>query len=379
MGIDIHNLNFMAHAADLGARFDATIGIGRQAVFIDDWMLARHRTARGLPPLREAPPQQQAPLKQQATPAALVSAAPIYFEPMLQQWFGAREVDSVDASPYEQARLLHDMNLPWPADGPLAAARGRFDAVLDFGCLEHVFDFPVAWRNCVDLCRVGGHLLHALPANNLAGHGFYQFSPELFFNLYRPERGFELKALYAALKADPSRWWQVASPLELGRRVNLRNSHEVYLLVLAKKVRETGPLPAPQQSDYAEQAWRSPVVAPWTANSAASTTALSAPTTGAPASTTGASAPTTGASASTTGAATLRAGSAAVQTGSSVHPSGSRQAIAARLASIGLIDTARSLRERLRAIRFSGFELPSPDYRRLDVDKLIARRGEAAA
>ncbi len=311
MGIDIHNLNFMAHAADLGVRFDASIGIGRQAVFIDDWMLARHRAARGLAPLRELPP---------------VVGAPVYFEPMLQQWFGARVVDSVDASAYEQARLIHDMNLPWPADGPLAAERGRFDAVLDFGCLEHVFDFPVAWRNCVELCRVGGHLLHALPANNLAGHGFYQFSPELFFNLYRPERGFELQALYVALKADPSRWWQVANPRDLGRRVNLRNSHEVYLLVLARKLRETaGPLPAPQQSDYAEQAWQAPVA------------------------------------------------------GTAPPPPRSRQAIAARLAALGLIDIARSVRERLRAIRTSGFELPAPDYRRLDVEPLIRRTANAAA
>lgn len=312
MGIDIHNLNFMAHARDLGVCFDASIGIGRQAVFIDDWMLARHRQARGLPPLQE----------RQTGPRA--TGAPVYFEPMLQQWFGARVVDSVDASPYEEARLLHDMNLPWPTDGALASERGRFDAVLDFGCLEHVFDFPVAWRNCVDLCRVGGHLLHALPANNLAGHGFYQFSPELFFNLYRPERGFELQAVYLALKADPSRWWQVANPAQLGRRVNLRNSHEAYLLVLAKKLREIGPLAAPQQSDYAEQEWLVPVAGRSTG-------------------------------------------------GSAPRPAGSRQAVAARLAAFGLIDLARSMRERLRAIRDSGFELPSPDYRRLDVDALIRR------
>ena len=318
MGIDIHNLNFMAHARDLGARFDTCIGIGRQAVFIDDWMLARHRTARGLAPLHAEPV------------TARATGAPVYFEPMLQQWFGARVVDSVDASPYEQARLLHDMNLPWPRNGPLAAERGRFDAVLDFGCLEHVFDFPVAWRNCVDLCRVGGHLLHALPANNLAGHGFYQFSPELFFNLYRAERGFELQALYLAVKADPGRWWQVASPLELGRRVNLRNSHEVYLLVLARKLRQIDPLPAPQQSDYAEQAWRTPVVA-------------------------------------------------RPMIGAAVQALGARQAIASRLASLGLIDAARSLRERLRAIRSSGLQLPSPDYRPLDVDALIGRRREASA
>ena len=42
------------------------------------------------------------------------------------------------------------MNLPLD---DRAAAHDGYDAVLDFGCLEHVFDFAVAWRNCVALCR----------------------------------------------------------------------------------------------------------------------------------------------------------------------------------------------------------------------------------
>ena len=161
-------------------------------------------------------------------------------------------VDSVDASAYEQATLLHDMNLPWAEGQP---GLGSYDAVLDFGCLEHVFDFPVAWRNCVALCRVGGHLFHSLPANNLSGHGFYQFSPELFFNLYQAKNGFELLGIWFALKADPRYWWQVADPAAVRHRVTLRNAHEVYMLVLAKKLAEVGPLPPPQQSDYAQSEW----------------------------------------------------------------------------------------------------------------------------
>ncbi|MEO7056950.1 MAG: hypothetical protein ABI281_11890, partial [Caldimonas sp.] len=236
MGNDLHNLGLLAHAQDLGAGFGRTIGIGRQAVFIDAPDLERHRRLRGLPELAEPPRD---------------VAMPRYFEPMLMQWFGAGTVDSVDASPYESATVVHDMNLPWPQ----ADERVRYDAVLDFGCLEHVFDFPTAWRNCVDLCRVGGHLLHSLPANNLTGHGFYQFSPELFFNLYRPENGFELRGLWMAQKPDLLHWWRVADPRQRRRRVTLRNGHETYMLVIARKLRETGTLAAPQQSDYADHEW----------------------------------------------------------------------------------------------------------------------------
>jgi len=298
MGIDLHNLNFLAHAQDLGVHYGRTVAIGRQALFVEPRALQAHQRLRG---------------HTAALPGPGEPGAPAYFEPLMAQWFGAQEVASVDASAYEGASLVHDMNLPWPRS---AAACGQFDAVLDFGCLEHVFDFPTAWRNCVDLCRVGGHVLHALPANNLSGHGFYQFSPELFFNLYQPARGFELQALFFALRADPAHWWRVASPLAVKRRVNLCNSHEVYMLVLARKLAEPGDLPAPQQSDYAQAEW-------------------------------------------------LREG------GTAKVSSVSRWQ--APLQALGMLDTARLWRERWRALRSAGLSLPAPDYQRLRVADLLQR------
>ncbi len=306
MGIDIHNLNLLAHAQDLGVRFDRTLAIGRQAVFIEDWELEEHRQLRRLPPLAEAVPH----------------GRPRYFEPLMQQWLGCRVADSVDASPYEHAPLIHDMNLPWPQQGQISESLGRYDAVLDFGCLEHVFNFPTAWRNCVDLCRVGGHVLHALPANNLSGHGFYQFSPELFFNLYQAANGFELRGLYFAIKADRLHWWRVANPMEVKRRVNLCNSHEVYMLVLARKLRELGPMLAPQQSDYAQDEW------------------VHGPAAGAQG-----------------------------------DGSGRRKALVGALVRLGLIDAMRSARERMRVWRASAMALPAPDYQPVEVRDLIARAG----
>jgi hypothetical protein len=298
MGIDAHNLNFMAYAQDLGVSYERTLAIGRQALFVEARALQAHSAWR-----------RQLPLQ---LPAA-APGRPTYFEPLMQQWFGAQQADSVDASDYESATFVHDMNLPWPV---LSPQRGLYDAVLDFGCLEHVFDFPTAWRNTVDLCRVGGHILHALPANNLSGHGFYQFSPELFFSLYTPERGFQIKAVLFVQKADPAHWWRVASPLDVKRRVNLRNSHEVYVLVLAQKLREPGVLAAPQQSDYAQDEW-------------------------------------------------LQAGGNALATGVSGWQ--------APLAAVGLLDAARRWRATLRALRSAGLAMPSPDYQRLDVAALLQR------
>ena len=192
--------------------------------------------------------------------------------------------------------------------------------MLDFGCLEHVFDFPVAWRNCVALCRVGGHLLHSLPANNLSGHGFYQFSPELFFNLYQAKNGFELLGLWFALKADPRHWWKVADPAAVRRRVTLRNAHEVYMLVLARKLAR-------------------------------------------------------GRAAAAAAAIGLCAGRVAE------GRRRRRRSAAVRAARRGrwprsACSTPRALaRERLRALRESGLALPAPDYQRVDVAELLRRAG----
>jgi 2-polyprenyl-3-methyl-5-hydroxy-6-metoxy-1,4-benzoquinol methylase len=54
--------------------------------------------------------------------------------------------------------------------------------VFDGGTLEHIFDYPTAIKNCMKMVKPGGHLLLTTPANNWFGHGFYQFSPELFYS-----------------------------------------------------------------------------------------------------------------------------------------------------------------------------------------------------
>jgi hypothetical protein len=110
--------------------------------------------------------------------------------------------------------------------------------------------------------------------------------------------------------------------MDVKRRVNLCNSHEVYMLVLAKKLREPGELPAPQQSDYAQDEW------------------LKAPS-----------------------------------TGSAKASGGSRKAVVQQLVKLGLIDTVRSMRERVRVVRQSGLSLPAPDYQRVDVHQLIGAKG----
>ncbi|MDR1149764.1 MAG: class I SAM-dependent methyltransferase, partial [Spirochaetaceae bacterium] len=82
--------------------------------------------------------------------------------------FGAVTVDSIDYSDYEGASIVHDMNLPVPGH-----LKEKYDCVWDGGALEHVFNYPTAIKNCMDMVKIGGHLILETPCNNQCGHGFY--------------------------------------------------------------------------------------------------------------------------------------------------------------------------------------------------------------
>src|SRR5690606_20333874 len=62
-----------------------------------------------------------------------------YAEPFLHEFLGASAIDVMDYSDYEGAQLLHDLNTPVPEEW-----HDRYDAVIDGGSLEHIFNFPVA-------------------------------------------------------------------------------------------------------------------------------------------------------------------------------------------------------------------------------------------
>lgn len=90
---------------------------------------------------------------------------------------GFADVTALDASDFEGAEIVHDLNRPVPAE-----LRGRYDLVFNGGTLEHVFDVAGALRNVSDLLRVGGRAIHIAPVSNQIDHGFYSFSPTLLYD-----------------------------------------------------------------------------------------------------------------------------------------------------------------------------------------------------
>ena len=248
MGVTYVEALALRDAVRAGASFRRTATIGRH------WLLTR---GEGLPQL----------LEEAGVPAAARAkflASPPEWADELFRLLGAEEVVSLDASAYEGATVVHDLNQPLPE----GLAEG-FDFVLDFGTLEHVFNFPRAIQSEMELTRVGGHLLISVPANNHLGHGFYQFSPELLYRVLGPDNGFEVVGMTL------TEWWSrrrygAADPAAVGRRIELHaTAPSVMLSVLAKRVARV-PIFAksPVQSDYAA-AWSGGAVRPKVSASAA--------------------------------------------------------------------------------------------------------------
>lgn len=174
-----------------------------------------------------------------------VTADKGFAEPLFMA-LGATSVDSMDYSDYEKASIIHDLNKPVKPE-----LHGRFSCVVDGGTIEHVYNFPNAIQSCMEMVAHGGHYIGITPANNQMGHGFYQFSPELYFRLFAPENGFEVKSMLLGTNHE---WFEVSDPKVMRERGQMMSSVALTLVVIARRI---GPVPniiTPQQSDYVS-AW----------------------------------------------------------------------------------------------------------------------------
>jgi SAM-dependent methyltransferase len=236
IGIDIQQAKFLYHARDHGVCFAKVGVLGRQLM-----MASREQLAQWLD---SEPNDCTAPQREGI--AALTGR---FAEPFLEL-LGAKEIVSFDASDYEQATEVHDFN-----QSIAECFHGRFDTVVDSGSLEHIFNFPVAITNLMQMVKPGGHLLIMTPANNFCGHGFYQFSPELFYRLLNGTNGFAVRRMLVAESFPDAYWWEVPDPALLRRRVTFENRYWTHLYLIAQRVADEPILmKSPQQSDYAT-AW----------------------------------------------------------------------------------------------------------------------------
>ena len=256
MGVSLATAEFLVEARLRGADYTRTGTIGRQALFVGPHRVRRLLERHGLPT---------------SGLGAAFEAAPGLLDPLLKG-LGAEEVVAIDASAYEGADIVHDLNQPIPDE-----LHQRFTTLFDGGTLEHVFDVPTALRSYLQMVEVGGTLIIHTMANNYLGHGFYQFSPELFFRVLAPENGYEVERVVlmendllwtrilgvtAPVELEGG-WYEAVDPAKAGGRALLQTRRPVVVQVQARRVADVPVLAKPPlQSDYVVQWDEEPAAAP---------------------------------------------------------------------------------------------------------------------
>jgi SAM-dependent methyltransferase len=221
MGLDFKTAEFLLSEVELKGSFQRLLVLGRQNVTMTPFEIAKVKELTG------------------------ITLRPSGFADEFFRALGATDLLFLDRSAYEGAEVLLDLNQPLPPQ-----YHARFDAVIDGGTLEHIFNIPVALKSCMEALVSGGRLTCFTPADGLMGHGFFQFSPELFFRACGSANGFEVERM---LIWYSHRWYEARDPARVGHRVEASIGGPAILCVAARRC-EIKPIFSewPVQSDYAE-------------------------------------------------------------------------------------------------------------------------------
>lgn len=204
MGIGYNELCFLKHVHKTNEKFGKVALIGRQSIAIDK--------------------------KNQEK--ILGTSYSGYCEKLLIEQFGASKVDSYDVNDYENATHIYDFNLPFDS-------KEKYDCVIDFGTLEHIFDIKTALTNIFNLTKIDGLIMHANPVNMYPGHGLYQFGLDFYCSFYQKQSCFDLTKIFLARYDKNLTYWYKLSANKLSSdRIIFSDTYEVGSLIFTKKISE---------------------------------------------------------------------------------------------------------------------------------------------
>jgi hypothetical protein len=179
-----------------------------------------------------------------------------YFEALFKN-MGYAVTDSIDNSAYENATIIHNMNLPVSVQENQPS---RYNYVFDGGTIEHIFNCPQVCENIINMMEVGGIYCSVTVNNNFSGHGIYQFSPEFFLSAFTPKYGMEVLELYLAeVNADAEKWINVKSFNGWRNNTQINTQNSVYIIAIIRKIsddRESLLLNPPNQYSYESVDWK---------------------------------------------------------------------------------------------------------------------------
>ena len=226
MGIDHHGALALKY---FGSRkeFGEVLMIGRQAIHISRKDLAKIFK-----------------LSKASLDKIYAHESQVHYESYSEELFyelGAISVDSLDASNFERASIVFDLNEKY-------SGVANYDTIIDFGASEHIYNVSQVFDNYSQMLKEGGSLLHVLPSNNMCGHGFYQFSPEFFFSLYSQKNGYVNTEIFMAELSNKKYWYKIKMP-NFGARMLFDTKHPAYVICFTQKNRSKN-VKYIQHSDY---------------------------------------------------------------------------------------------------------------------------------
>lgn len=180
--------------------------------------------------------------------AARIASAGKIDDVVLFKALGFEAVESIDYSDYESPTHVLDFNNPVPLE-----FHGKYDLIFDGGTTEHIFNLPQCLKNIHNMLKPGGVVIHASPSTNHVDHGFYMFSPTLFYDWYMSNRFEIVKSYIAEYPMNPDRTWIVydyqpgsLNPLSF---VGL-GSKRLLIWFAARKLEQSTCDVVPQQGSY---------------------------------------------------------------------------------------------------------------------------------
>ncbi len=162
---------------------------------------------------------------------------------------GITDIMALDYSDYEGAEIQHDLNYVVPNE-----LQNRFSLIIDAGTLEHIFDIKQSLMNIASMLKTGGRIIHFSPASNHVNHGFYQFSPTLFFDYYGANgfgnlKGFLVEHNLSVSYPHPVEWFEV------GVEGWFASNRVLEVVFVAEKLTTSTVDVVPMQASYCQKDW----------------------------------------------------------------------------------------------------------------------------
>lgn len=158
---------------------------------------------------------------------------------------GFKSCDSIDISSKDGATIIHDLNQP-----TTDALKCKFDFVMDFGTMEHCFDVASVIKNICNMLKNDGTVIHFIPTQGYANHGFYNIQPTFFFSFYKANHFIDLECFLVEYINKENR--NKARVIEIKDNYNNMDYHTTNncnVLFKAKKTSDK-PLKIPIQEFY---------------------------------------------------------------------------------------------------------------------------------